>query len=129
MRIFLLEDSYERMRRFRSLFRSHSITHSADSEEANEILAKEQFDLICLDHDLNEHDNDWIASGDGYEVACFLGSNQTPNDSALILIHTMNPSGGDRMVAALKSGNRQVVRTSIIEIFNLHFLNSLGIKL
>lgn len=128
MRVFLLEDSYERMRRFRSLFSAHSITHSADSQEAIEILGSKEFDLICLDHDLNEHDNDWIASGDGYEVASFLGYSNTPNDNALILIHTMNPSGGDRMVTALRVNNRRVVRTSIIQIFNLEFLRSLGIE-
>ena len=127
MKIFLLEDSYERMQRFRKLFKLHSLTHSADSQEAIEILAKESFDLICLDHDLTEHDNDWIASGDGYEVAYFLGARQTPNDNALILIHTMNPSGGDRMVASLS--NRWVVRTSIIEIFSLDFLRSIGVEL
>jgi CheY-like chemotaxis protein len=126
MQIFLLEDSYERMRRFRALFQNHFITHSADSKEAIEILSRESFDLICLDHDLNEHDNDWIASGDGYEVASFLGSNETPNKNALILIHTMNPSGGDRMFAALEG--KRVVRTSIIEIFNLNFLRSVGVE-
>jgi CheY-like chemotaxis protein len=127
MKVFLLEDSYERMQRFRKLFQKHSIIHSADSQEAIEILAKESFDLICLDHDLNEHDTNWIASGNGYEVACFLGANPTPNDNALILIHTMNPPGGDRMQASLS--NRQVVRTSIIEIFNLDFLRSVGVEL
>lgn len=127
MKIFLLEDSYERMRRFRGLFQAHLITHSADSQEAIEILSREGFDLICLDHDLTEHDTDWIAAGNGYEVASFLGTSQTPNDNALILIHTMNPPGGDRMVASLS--NRRVVRTSIIEIFNLDFLRSVGIEL
>lgn len=127
MKIFLLEDSFQRVQKFRQLFSAHSLTHSADAEEANQILAKEEFDLICLDHDLTEHDNDWIASGTGYEVACFLGETQTPNDDALIIIHTMNPPGGDRMVAALS--NRRVVRTSIIEIFSVGFIESIGIKL
>lgn len=127
MKIFLLEDSFQRVQKFRQLFSAHSLTHSADAEEANQILAKEEFDLICLDHDLTEHDNDWIASGTGYEVACFLGETQTPNDDALIIIHTMNPPGGDRMVAALS--NRRVVRTSIIEIFSAGFIESIGIKL
>lgn len=127
MKVFLLEDSYQRVEKFKKLFQEHSLTHSADSQEAIEILANQAFDLICLDHDLNEHDNEWIASGDGYEVANFLGNSQTPNDNALILIHTMNPPGGDRMVAALQ--NRRVVRTSIIEIFNQQFLISVGLLL
>jgi hypothetical protein len=38
----------------------------------------------------------------------------------------MNPSGGDRMFAALEG--KRVVRTSIIEIFNLNFLRSVGVE-
>jgi CheY-like chemotaxis protein len=126
MKVFLLEDSFQRVQKFRQLFKAHSLTHSADAQEANQILAREAFDLICLDHDLTEHDNDWIASGTGYEVACFLGENQTPNDNALIIIHTMNPPGGDRMSAALS--HRRVVRTSIIEVFTLEFIKFIESK-
>jgi len=127
MKVFLLEDSFQRVEKFRLLFQNHSLTHSADSQEANQILAQEKFDLICLDHDLTEHDNDWIASGTGFEVAHFLGTNKTPNDEALIIIHTMNPAGGQQMVKTLSQ--RRVVRTSIIEIFNLNFIRSLGLEL
>jgi CheY-like chemotaxis protein len=127
MRIFLLDDSIKRLQRFRRFFQEHAITHSASAAEAMMILAREQFDLICLDHDLTEHDNDWIADGTGYEVAHFLGNHATPNDEALIIIHTMNPAGGERMMLALK--NRRVQRISIIELLRPEAMPILLIEL
>jgi CheY-like chemotaxis protein len=116
IKIFLLDDSMRRLQRFRRAFQSHLLTHSASASEAIELLAKEKFDLICLDHDLHEHDNDWIASGTGYEVAEFLGNNRTPNDQTRIVVHTMNPAGGDRMMAVLK--DRRARRLSIIDVLS-----------
>lgn len=117
MKIFLLEDSVERVRRFRTAFQQHNLVQSASASEAMVILAKEAFDLIFLDHDLNEHDTEWIAEGTGYEVANFLGATDTPNREALIAVHTMNPPGGERMMMAL--AGRRVCRTSIIALFQL----------
>ena len=116
MKIFLLDDSMKRLLRFRRAFHPHSITHSASAAEAIERLAGERFDLICLDHDLTEHDTDWIATGSGFEVAKFLGSQDTPNNDAMIVVHTMNPSGGELMMNALQ--HRRARRISIIEIFS-----------
>ena len=116
MRIFLLEDSVKRLQRFRRAFKDQKIIHTASALEAIDLLSTESFDLIFLDHDLTEHDTDWIAEGTGYDVALFLGNNNTPNDQALILVHTMNPEAGDRMVEALKS--RRVRRISIIDIIS-----------
>ena len=117
MKIFLLEDSMKRLQRFRRAFHTHNITHSASAEEAILVLARERFDLICLDHDLTEHDTDWIADGNGFEVARFLGSNDTPNDHSMIVVHTMNPEAGDRMMEALK--DRRARRVSIIDLYRL----------
>src|ERR1051326_1823154 len=111
MKIFLLEDRMRRLQRFRRAFQSHSITHSPSAEEAIRLLGSESFDLICLDHDLTDHDTDWLAAGNGYEVAEFLGKTNTPNNDATIVIHTMNPAGGDRMMAVLK--DRRARRISI----------------
>jgi len=123
MKIFLLEDSVERLRRFRNVFNIHTITHSASAEEAISLLQIEKFDLICLDHDLTEHDTNWIATGNGFEVAEYLGNNETPNNDTLIVVHTMNPLAGDRMMEALKS--RRVRRISIIDIFSPSVIISL----
>ncbi|MEW6730083.1 MAG: cyclic-phosphate processing receiver domain-containing protein [Acidobacteriota bacterium] len=116
MKIFLLDDSIRRLQRFHRVFCTHEIAHSADAQEAIIRLAEERFDLICLDHDLTEHDTNWIASGTGFEVAEFLGSNDTPNNETLIIVHTMNPAGGERMMLALK--HRYSCRISIIDLFN-----------
>jgi CheY-like chemotaxis protein len=123
MKIFLLEDSVERLQRFRRAFHSDEITHSANADEAINMLAVERFDLICLDHDLTEHDTEWIAMGNGFEVAQYLGSNKTPNDDALIIVHTMNPEAGDRMMETLNC--RRTRRVSIIELFTPAVVSSL----
>src|SRR5437764_394074 len=123
MKIFLLEDSMKRLMRFRRAFHAHDLIHCASAAEAIELLAKESFDLICLDHDLTEHDTDWIADGSGFEVAEFLGANDTPNNNAMIVVHTMNPAAGERMMLALQP--RQVRRISIIELFSPATLSSL----
>jgi hypothetical protein len=126
MKIFLLEDSMKRVLRFRRAFHAHSLTHLASAAEAIGLLAHEGFDIICLDHDLTEHDTDWIADGTGLEVAQFLGSHDTPNNEATIVIHSMNPEGCERMMAALQS--RRVYRISIIELFSAAALESLLTK-
>lgn len=122
-RIFLLDDSMKRLQRFQRLFQPHEIVHSASAQEANEILAEQQFDLILLDHDLHEHDTNWIASGTGLEVAEFLGSANSPNNETLIVVHSMNPSGVDKMLAALQT--RRVRRVTIIELVDPKIVISL----
>ncbi len=116
MKIFLLDDSVKRLRRFRNAFCADQITHSASATEAIEWLARESFDLIFLDHDLVEHDTDWIASGTGYEVAHFLATTDTPNNQTLIVVHAMNPAGVARMLEVLRM--RRVQRISIVELFH-----------
>lgn len=120
MKIFLLDDSIRRLKRFRLAYNQHEIIHSASAAEAIEILGRESFDLICLDHDLVEHDSDWLASGSGYEVAIFLAEHDTPNKNTMIFVHTMNPEAGDRMMEVLK--NRRVQRISSIALCNPQIL-------
>lgn len=123
MKIFLLDDSMRRVQRFRRVFHPYPLTHSASASEAIARLSCEAFDLICLDHDLTEHDTDWIADGNGYEVAAYLGAHDTPNNDAQIVVHTMNPEAGERMMAALQG--RRARRISIIDILNPELVLSL----
>ena len=71
----------------------------------------------------SSHDTDWIATGTGYEVAQFLGGNDTPNNDTLIVVHTMNPQAGDKMMEALNG--RRTRRISIIDIFSSEVVLSL----
>ncbi|MEW6737777.1 MAG: cyclic-phosphate processing receiver domain-containing protein [Acidobacteriota bacterium] len=120
MKIFILEDNLKRIEQFCKLFSNKNIIYTACTKEAISILTTECFDIIFLDHDLSEITT-LRADGTGYEVANFLGNFDTPNNRALIVIHTMNPEGADSMMGVLK--NRNACRILYTDIQDHEMIN------
>ncbi len=71
-----------------------------------ELLRKERWDLISLDHDLGISDGRFINSG--MKAVYFMEKFRvTAHD---VIVHTINPPAGDRMILALKKLGYRVHR-------------------
>lgn len=109
MRIFILEDMETRNTWFRQNFIGNVIDFTMDVEEASELLSKNQYDVIFLDHDLADaHYDTWAKSqmtneeyaeeleNTGYDVAKWIAENNN-NSQAQVIIHSCNEWGSKRM--------------------------------
>jgi len=111
MKIFILEDSKERIKWFKEVFSSESNLFFADNvEEAKKILLENsEFDILFLDHDLDQ--KIFVNSNEqntGYQLARFLVENKISFMS--IIIHSMNIFGSCRMFDVLKKISENVHR-------------------
>ncbi len=108
MRIFVLEDDYTRIVKFRKRFVGHDVTF-ADSCAQYEEAFKPPYDLICLDHDLggrqmSDHEDN------GEEFAKLITTpeslawfNADPARIPLaIIVHSFNPEGADRIAYTMR---------------------------
>jgi hypothetical protein len=105
MKILILEDDNSRILKFREQFFDHDHYITRFPKEANKWLEEIEFNVITLDHDLEEEsqgtDNNF-EEGTGLEVANFLGQNLELSKEAQIFIHSLNGAGANRMQAALR---------------------------
>ena len=92
MKIFILEDSENRIKMFKKHFKDHELDITKDISTAKHLLSTEVYDLICLDHDI---DNDEYGSNDtGYDIAVFI---KEKNIKTTVVLHTCNSIGASRM--------------------------------
>jgi len=101
MKVFILEDDAERIRRFYDVLEGHEIRYTDYVEEAKSICLKTEFDILLLDHDLDhEVYVDSNKANTGYQFAKWF------RDQGLhvkeIVIHSMNPVGAENMKHALE---------------------------
>lgn len=92
-RVFVLDDTQERLFWFRSQLRGVACLREAKTaERALEILAGESFDLVFLDHDLSWLDaaDSTRLHGNGKEVARFLART---GFAGRVVIHSKNEDG------------------------------------
>lgn len=105
MKILILEDDENRVRKFKQQFFNHEVYISHLPKQVNQWLEEIEFDVITLDHDLSEEvqglDNNFDV-GTGLEVANFLGKNLHLSPKAQIFIHSLNGNGAQRMITAMK---------------------------
>lgn len=110
MKILFLDDDEVRHRSMMPKLIGHDVVQAYSAEEAIKALeVSEAFDLVFLDHDLsNEHYASAVTGevgeleGTGYDVAVFIAETlQRDRLPKAVVVHTMNPSGASRMMAAL----------------------------
>jgi CheY-like chemotaxis protein len=105
-RILVLEDNQSRIKSFRLNFLvGNNLKVVETSREAIAALSSEVWDWLFLDHDLGGQAFVESGPGTGYEVACFL-EEHPDRKPAHIVIHSMNPAGGDKIQAALPEAKR-----------------------
>ena len=101
MRIFILEDSPERMVKFRRELVGHIIDHAETVEQGTSLVVNNTYDLLFLDHDLGgEEMVDSFAANTGYRLAEFIAS-FTPNKNTPCVVHSCNAAGAANIIGIL----------------------------
>lgn len=110
MKVLILEDDENRIEWFYKKLFGYSLDVTKDPKKAIELLFNNEYDFIFLDHDLQPHHYTMIGMENqslihdeetGYAVADWLGKNPNFCKDANIIIHSMNPTGSQRMLKAL----------------------------
>lgn len=84
---------------FRRTLKNYVIHHVEHAKDAIVLLQKENFDLICLDHDLGGTQINFDPEDCGTMVAEYLSAN--PVDSEII-IHSFNVVAAQRMLRLIR---------------------------
>lgn len=110
--VFLLDDDERRHRWFERRFEGDDLAIAENVEDAKQMLAKEAFDAIFLDHDLLPHhyvSNDHDDFGrTGYAIAEWLNERPDLQKAATIIVHTRNADAAIPMVQKLRESGRNV---------------------
>src|ERR671938_547526 len=108
-RILLVEDDEERCTWFRARLAGYELDVTCDVREAVAWLAEHEYTAILLDHDLAEEhyfSNEPDDERTGYAVAAWLAAHPDRSRTALIVIHSLNYVGAQRMLDTLRDSGR-----------------------
>lgn len=98
-KVFVLEDSLERIVLFREFLQNKEVVYTDDVDIAIRELRRNKFDLIFLDHDLNgKVFVDSTVEKTGFHVISCL--KESINEETQVIVHSMNPEGASNMVRA-----------------------------
>ena len=118
MKVFVLEDDYNRIAKFKKAY-GHVDLHIATTvEEARAILSKEKFPLMYLDHDLGGEQFTPSGENSGYAVAEYLA---TQNPTGTVIIHSCNTVGAERMKVALSKCDNLITMCVPFTVIELPF--------
>jgi len=103
MRIFVLEDDKNRVKKFKRELIGHNVDYALTMVEGIRFISKKDYDLMFLDHDLGglEMVDPDSPEGTGYHVAIEI--THSKNDNTPCVIHSCNPSGAAMMNKRLKN--------------------------
>ena len=120
-RVLVVEDDETRCAWFRQHLRGREVDVTCDVPTAIGWLAAREYVAVMLDHDLaDEHYFSNVADDErtGYAVARWLADNPTRQRDALIIIHSLNYVGAQRMLEVLRDAGREA------EHIPFHYLQS-----
>jgi hypothetical protein len=110
--VFLLDDDERRHEWFQKRFDGDSLTIAETVDEAKDLLTKNAYDAIFLDHDLlphhyksNDHDD---FKNTGFAIAEWLNERDELQRAATIIVHTRNADAAIPMVMKLRESGRNV---------------------
>jgi len=92
LRVLIVEDTVERQKILRSLYREHAWVLVNTASRAICLLQAYEFDLVSLDYDL-------AGPSKGDEVAEAIRDSQS--DDMAVLVHAMNHQGAKKIAAIL----------------------------
>ena len=108
MKILILEDSPERIIKFKELFKNQELYIFGNAHLAFCECLYTEFNIMLLDHDLDGRI--WVDSDEentGFAFIKFLvAALPRIQTKALIYIHSMNPIGANKMLNLLKDDGR-----------------------
>lgn len=93
-KILILEDNLERIKKFRTLLFNHDLDVVMHAKDAIDKLKENKYNLIFLDHDLNDKQMKWDEDDCGMVVANFMKDN---NINILTIIHSFNEQRSKQM--------------------------------
>ncbi|HEX8888598.1 MAG TPA: cyclic-phosphate processing receiver domain-containing protein [Pyrinomonadaceae bacterium] len=108
-RILIVEDDAMRCEWFHQKFSAHSLDVTCDVRQAISWLEEHEYTTILLDHDLaDEHyfSNEPDDERTGFAVAAWLAAHPDHQRDALIVIHSLNYVGAQRMLDILQDAGR-----------------------
>ena len=120
-RVLVVEDDEARCAWFRERLRGRKLDVTCDVRTAIRWLAERDYVAVLLDHDLAEEHYFNDSPDDertGYAVARWLADNPTQQRDALIIIHSLNYVGAQRMLEVLRDAGREA------EHIPFHYLQS-----
>lgn len=120
-RVLIVEDDETRCVWFRERLKGRQLDVTCDVRTAIRWLAARDYQAILLDHDLSdEHyfSNEPDDERTGYAVARWLADNPNTHRDALIIIHSLNYAGAQRMLEVLRAAGRDA------EHVPFHYLQS-----
>jgi CheY-like chemotaxis protein len=120
-RVLIVEDDVMRCSWFQQKLASHVLDVTCDVNEAVEWLAAREYMMILLDHDLaDEHyfSDEPDDERTGYAVAAWLAAHPDRQRDALIIVHSLNYVGAQRMLDLLHDAGRDA------EHVPFHYLQS-----
>ncbi len=107
--VFLLDDDTRRHEWFAKRFAGDHLDIAEDVVTAREMLEKNSYDAIFLDHDLlPEHYNSDTTDDErtGYAIAAWLSAQTELHRAATLVVHTRNADGAMRMIEELRRTGR-----------------------
>ncbi|MCA1593583.1 MAG: response regulator [Acidobacteria bacterium] len=108
-RILIVEDDETRCAWFRARLAGRELDVTCDVPTAIAWLGEREYEAILLDHDLADEHYFSDAHDDertGYAVASWLAAHPDSQRDAMIVIHSLNYTGAQRMLDALQAAGR-----------------------
>lgn len=107
VRVLVLEDSPERIKRFKAYFgvNDHFVFEADFTDDADQAIAlfqQKPYDLLFLDHDLGEGSNP-DPENNGKRFTASLIGNPRAIHVAMAVVHSINPMGNPAMCDDLKN--------------------------
>jgi CheY-like chemotaxis protein len=109
-RILIVEDDAARCAWFNERFSGVTLDVTCDVSQAVAWLKERDYFMILLDHDLAEEhyfSNEPDDERTGYAVAAWLAGHPDSQREAVILIHSLNYTGAQRMLEVLQEAGRE----------------------
>lgn len=107
VRVLVLEDSPERIKRFKAYFgvNDHFVFEADFTDDADQAIAlfqQKPHDLLFLDHDLDEGSNP-DPENNGKRFTASLIGNPRATQVAMAVVHSINPMGNPAMCDDLRN--------------------------
>ncbi|MBV9958464.1 MAG: response regulator, partial [Acidobacteria bacterium] len=109
MHVLIVEDDEARCVWFRRKFAGDELDVTCDVGQAFKWLAEREYEVILLDHDLTEEhylSDEPDDERTGYAVAAWLAGHPDRQREAIIIIHSLNYLGAERMLTTLREAGR-----------------------
>lgn len=117
MRILVLEDNPERIKRFRDELRFTKAYVAVNARHAIGLLGDFRFDVVFLDHDLGGEENvESDSKNTGAEVCRWVSMHPGNCADTRFIIHSLNPVGAMEMERLLRDAGLKVVRIPFLTL-------------